>query len=158
MCEYADYRLVDIIICLNCCTGPSGSLQNLSISVLSPSSVKISWLPPPRDSWNGIIASYTILTHSLGPNNLFHEDGLEPSPAHSSQALETSSTTLSIEGNAWSNSPDPRFHYGEVEVEETTLQDLHEYFTYKFTVYMSNSAGDSDMAESPPIQLPGTGR
>lgn len=137
-------------------TGPSGTPQDLSISVLSPSSVKLSWLPPTRDFWNGILTSYTVISHSLGPNNMSAMDDVELHLANSTFP-DTYSTAFSFEDNKWSNNPDPRFYYSEVAEEDVTIDGLHEYFTYHFSVYISNSAGDSDPAESPLIQLPGTG-
>lgn len=70
---------------------------------------------------------------------------------------EASITTFTIEDNKWSNNPDPRFFYSEVAVEEVTIEGLHEFFTYHFSMYMSNSAGDGDLVESPLIELPGIG-
>ena len=39
---------------------PSGAPQNVSVSVLSPTSVNMSWLPPLREYWNGIIIHYIV--------------------------------------------------------------------------------------------------
>lgn len=109
---------------------------------------------PSRESWNGVITNYTLITHSLGPNNVSSAMGSSESQLTNSTSSER---TLSIKDNRWSNNPDPRFYFTEVAMEEIIVEDLHEYFTYSFSMYMSNSAGDSNTVESSTVQLPGTG-
>lgn len=56
------------------------------------------------------------------------------------------------------NDPDPRqFMMKAVVPERALMSGLHEDFSYSFTVYMSNLAGDSDPASSDVIALPGRG-
>lgn len=132
---------------------PSESLQNLSVSILSPSSVQLSWILPPRESWNGVITNYTVITHSLGPNNMSSAmDDIESQLTNST----SSERIFSIKDNRWSNNPDPRFYFREVATEEIIVENLNEYFTYCFSMYMSNSAGNSNRVESSTVQLPGT--
>lgn len=64
--------------------------------------------------------------------------------------------TFPIEGQEFANDPDPRMLRSLVP-EEVLIDQLHEYFSYQFTIYMTNSAGDSDSISSSVIQLPGRG-
>ena len=130
--------------------GPSQAIQDLNVSILSSSSVELSWTPPPRNTWNGIFLSYSIVTLSHGPNNV--SAGEDPG-----FDLENSTVLIiPVDEHTWENSPDPRFN-NELVAEEMTVEELHEFFTYQFTVFVTNSAGDSDPATSSVIEMPGTG-
>ena len=62
-------------------------------------------------------------------------------------------------GHEMANNPDPRQFVVQAIVPETVLmRGLQEDFSYCFTIYMSNSAGDSDSASSDIISLPGRGK
>ena len=39
---------------------PSDVPRNVSVSILSPTSANMSWLPPSREHWNGIIIHYIV--------------------------------------------------------------------------------------------------
>lgn len=129
-------------------------MENISVAILSPSSVKVSWTPPLREFWNGIITSYTVISHSYGPNNFSTIDSSGFQPTVTVHSLNR---VFPIKGNKWGNNADPRFLYQDVVGEEVMVEELQEYFTYKFTVYMTNSAGDSDPVTSSIVQLPGIG-
>lgn len=62
-----------------------------------------------------------------------------------------------IRDSAWANNADPRFIFTAVVGEERMIDQLHEFFRYRFTIIMTNSAGDSDPMTTSMIQLPGTG-
>ena len=92
----------------------------------------------------------------MGPNNMTTMDDLDL-PLANSTIPDISNITFSIEENKWANHPDPRYQYSELKEEDVVMEGLHGYFTYHFSIFMSNAAGDSDLVESPLIQLPGTG-
>ena len=46
---------------------PSDVPQNVSVSALSPTSAYMSWLPPLREYWNGVIVRY--VAHVSGVNS-----------------------------------------------------------------------------------------
>lgn len=130
--------------------GPSQAIQDLNVTILSSSSVELSWMPPQRDTWNGIFLSYSIITLSHGPNNVSASEDPGFSWANSTVHI------ILVEEHTWRNNPDPRF-YNELVAEVMTVDELHEFFTYQFTVYVTNSAGDSDPATSNVIEMPGAG-
>ena len=136
-----------------CLIGPSLAIESVHISIVSPSSVNILWIPPPRESWNGILTNYTVISHSHGPNNISVSRDLELHLANDTLVGFTSKEYLIEENN-----PDPRFLYTALVPEELTIEALNEFFTYEFTLYVSNSVGDSDPVSSPTIQLPGVGK
>lgn len=137
--------------------GPSLSVENVEVSIVSSSSVSISWLPPPREHWNGILTSYTVISYSYGPNNI-SMSGISEVQLENTSFVGAVSKEYPMEGSAWVNYPDPRFIYTDLVPEELTIESLHEFFTYKFMVYLSNSVGDSDLVSSATVHLPGTGK
>lgn len=138
-----------------CCLtiGPSRGVENINVTILSPSSVKLMWWPPPREYWNGILTSYTITSHSHG---LAVSNGSDLQPELAINA--TSTRVYQIQDSTWANNPDSRFLYRPVVSEEMTIDQLHEFYRYHFTITMTNSAGDSDSVSTGLIQLPGTSK
>ena len=104
-------------------------------------------MPPPRNTWNGIFLSYSIITLSHGPNNV---------SAGGFDLAKSTVLIIPVDEHTWGNNPDPRF-YNELVAEVMTVEELHEFFTYQFTVFVTNSAGDSDPATSSVIEMPGAG-
>ncbi len=113
-------------------------------------------MPPARESWNGVLTSYTVISNPLGPNNMSTASDLDLQSAYGTDAAIT---TFQIEDNKWFNNPDPRIQFSDVTMEEIIIDELQEFYTYKFNMYMSNAAGDSDLvAASSLVKLPGTGK
>ena len=146
-----------IIIIAHDFTGPSHAVNNISVALFSSTSAQLSWTPPQHSYWNGIITNYTIICHSLGPNDMSFIDDL---------GLQLMNTTLYYffvtlfpeVGHEMANNPDPRQDVVEPIVpERAVITGLQEDFSYTFDVYMSNIAGDSDLASSDTIALPGRG-
>ena len=107
-------------------------------------------MPPPRNTWNGIFLSYSINTLSHGPSNV---------SANEDPGIDLANSTvliIPVDEHTWGNNPDPRFN-NELVAEVMTVEELHEFFTYQFTVFVTNSAGDSDPATSSVIEMPGAG-
>ena len=148
-CMYI-HNYYSITILLIFATGPSQTVQNLNVSILSSSSVELSWTPPPRSTWNGIFLSYSIVTLSHGPNNVSAGEDPGFDPENSTVLI------IPVDEHTWGNSPDPRFN-NKLVAEEMTVEELHEFFTYQFTVFVTNSAGDSDPATTSVIEMPGAG-
>ena len=137
-------------------SGPSLAIESIYVSIVSSSSVNLTWIPPPRESWNGILTSYTVIAHSHGPNNISSSEVMEIQ-LENTTLTESMSRKFPVEGNGWANNPDPRFIYTALVAEEVTMNALHEFFMYEFTVFVSNSIGDSGSVTSSIIHMPGTG-
>ena len=139
--------------------GPSRAVEDINVTALSHTSVQLSWQPPPRDYWNGVLTSYTITSHSYQPVSTRATNSSQSEAELSNSTLyDTTTHVYTTQDTAWANNADPRFIFTEVVHEHVIVEQLHEFFRYHFTIVMSNSAGDSDPASSPPVQLPGNGK
>lgn len=122
--------------------------MNFSISVISPNSVDLFWLPPNPDYWNGIITNYTISIELHGP-------AINPNIGE-----QPFTTLISIPSRTHPlvNIPDPRAVRLPLQFESYEVNGLHEFHIYAFTVYMYNSAGRSTSSSIIIQELPATGR
>ena len=105
------------------------------------------WLPPPVDSWNGIIRNYTIYVE--------HVESVYPT-ANISQNLSFTQVHPSRD-NPLSNNGDPHLVSLPLQFESVIIRGLQESQVYQFSIVMANSAGRGE--ESLPIiqELPGSG-
>lgn len=58
ICHYIISTKIIIKYC--CTTVPSAPPEDVSVSPLSPTSISLTWSPPPVDSQNGVIREYRI--------------------------------------------------------------------------------------------------
>ena len=70
-----------------CCydTAPTLPPRRISIEILSPTVIFISWLPPPAEGHNGIITSYVLHIMEIGTSQL---DVYERNSSHSEILIE----------------------------------------------------------------------
>ena len=137
--------------------GPSCSVSNITTTVISTSSVYLSWIPPIHNCWNGIITNYTIAVQSLGPQSASFLEKINSNTKNESLYVSHIIALPDLE-NELNNDPDPRHGMLQRIVPETLLiSQLHPFFKYTFTIYMSNAAGDSNSTSSEVISLPGRG-
>jgi hypothetical protein len=79
---------------------PSGPPRNITVWAVSPTSIQVSWLPPPEEDQNGRIIGYKLLLNSTSaPDRILEktyiiQDSenltmLIPGKARSSQQLQT---------------------------------------------------------------------
>jgi len=129
-------------------------VKNITVGIHSSSSVLLTWTPPVRSCWNGILTNYTITIHSLGPQNTTHFEGIGSEVTNSSL---NGSHVMVLPDQELSNHPDPRSN-GSIEAEVVLLTDLQPFFVYSMSVYMSNGAGDGPPASSELVTLPGTSK
>lgn len=144
---------------VNCSLAPSEGVVNLNAVAITSTAITVSWVPPTRANWNGLITSYLITystvdefirpsitnTSFLLPNNFTNSNDprtanstfsdswkliLSPSPSSSLfPSPSLSSVSLSI---------------GPLTTESITINNLHEFVTYTFTVVMTTEAGPSN--------------
>ena len=122
----------------------------MTVTVDSPSSVSLSWLPIPPSRWNGILSSYIIQYQRQG-----QAESLD-TPA--SEYVTLSASIPSLPEHPLSNNPDPRLATLPLNEEMLLLQGLEENFVYEFTVYCENSAGRSETSDPISIVMPPSGR
>ena len=122
-------------------------MKNISLTVVSATSVRMKWLPPPIDSWNGIIRNYTIFVNHLGSvhnmsQELYNLSFIQVHPRGDSHL---------------SNNADPNLASLPLLFESVIIENLQESQVYQFSIAMANSAGWGK--ESFPIiqELPGSG-
>lgn len=130
-------------------TAPGSSVQNFTVSIQSPSSVAVSWLPPPPTTWNGILTNYTVHYELLG--------SVVPSSSNESTSGGDNQKAIPLEQELFNNYPDPHAVVLPLKKEMVVIDDLHEFHVYEFNVIMANSAGQSDVSITIIQELPGAG-
>ena len=116
--------------------------------MLSSKSVKVSWLPPEKEHWNGIITNYTIYYKRLGPVS---GDNFGPN----SEVLDTVSIPNTKQTLA--NDPNPKLVSHPLHHEEVLLEGLEEYFLYEFSVDVATSAGTGEVSLLLAVGMPASG-
>ncbi|CAI8041621.1 Tyrosine-protein phosphatase Lar [Geodia barretti] len=120
-------------------------VRNVTVDVLSATSVAVSWLPPYVQSWNGVITSYTIIYELLGKVN----------GGSSTQPIQTDTLVYPQPGMMFNNDPDPRASAQlPLQFESVKIGLLEEFYVYQFSVYLENSVGISDASQSIGIEMP----
>lgn len=115
----------------------AGAVEQVTVDVLSSTSVNVSWLPSPPRNWNGIITRYTVeyeLIRLAGSAMGIDSSGI-PLP------MSVSIPTL---GQPLSNNPDPTIVSLPLKRESVVISGLQEFSVYQFSVYYENSMGRSD--------------
>ena len=115
---------------------PSDTVKDLSIDITSPTSVQLSWLPPARMEWGGIIDHYLINATALGPVT---GDGDQ----------DRGNPTRVVRVAPITNNADPSLASVPLMLETYRLQELEEYYEYSITVSIVNAAGEGP--SHPPI-------
>ena len=127
-------------------------MSNFTVSSLSPSSVRLQWLPPNPDEWNGIISRYTIQYSRL--RQVQGDDQDVDSPVDLSMNFITFAPR---DRQRLRNNPDPRLTTLPLVWEELEISGLEEYFVHSFTIYYENSAGRSESSDVVELDMPPAG-
>ena len=118
------------------------------MDVVSADSVTVSWLPPDVDHWNGIITSYTVafeLIRRVDKN----EDSV---------SIRTDTLTYPQPGEEFVNDPDPRVSsYSELQIESVIVAKIEEFYVYRFSVFLENSVGASEVSSAIEVTMPPAG-
>ena len=117
------------------------------MEVVSATRVKLSWLPPDPQLWNGRITNYTVVYELLGPVGMTSDN--------SSQTIMTKA--IPTQGNPLANNADPRLASVPLQRETVVVDGLQEHHVYKFSVIMANTVGRSGMSITIIQALPGAG-
>jgi len=126
-------------------SAPGAPVRNFTVEVISATSVKLSWVPPDPQLWNGVITNYTVVYKLLGPV------GMTPA-----ETVTTMVKAIPTRSNPLVNNPDPRHATVPLQNETVILNHLQEHFVYEFSVFMENAAGRSEMSVAIIQELPGT--
>jgi hypothetical protein len=121
-------------------------VRNVTVEVLSPTSVRVYWLPGNQDTWNGIIANYTI-QYSL----------IRPVSANEQAADLPTTLATHIMSSQLRNDPNPTLAASPLVWEEMEVEGLEAYFIYCFSIYYHNSAGQSARSDRVELSLPFSG-
>ena len=122
----------------------------MTVTINSPTSVTLSWLPIAPDRWNGILSSYVIQYQ--------RQSQAESLDTPAIVYITSTASIPSLPEHPLSNSPDPRLATLPLNEESLQLQGLEEYHVYDFTVYCENSAGRSDISDAVSVLMPASGR
>ena len=109
------------------------------MSIKTPSSVIVSWLPTNKDNWNGAVQNYTVdykLLQSADNASAVESSGMGP--------FFMGSVSIPNNKQGLVNNPDPKQVTLPLERESVEVQNLHEHHIYQFTVYYENRNGISE--------------
>ena len=115
----------------------TGAVEQVNISVVSSTSVNVSWLPTSQDNWNGVITHYTVeykLIRSVGDMIGMYGSGVAPTLYASIPSL----------GQPLANNPNPTLVTLPLKRESVLISGLQEFSVYQFSIYYENSVGRSD--------------
>ena len=119
----------------------TGAVEQVTVVVVSSTSVNVSWLPTPQDNWNGVITRYTVeyrLIRSVGDMIGMYGSGVAPTMYASIPSL----------GQPLVNNPNPTLVTLPLKRESVLITGLHEFSVYQFTIYYENSVGRSDSSSA----------
>ena len=134
-------------------TAPTSPVANLTAETLSPTSMRLRWLPPSQDEWNGIITRYTIEYGLLRPvSDDDDDDEMDTTP------LMTFISYAPSSHQSLNNNPDPTLAISPLVWEELQINGLQEYYVYTFSIYYENSAGRSVSSFDVELDMPPAGR
>ena len=115
-------------------------MKEFRVEVNSPTSVDVSWEPPPRMNWNGRLVSYAITSVRMSPAG----------SSISKRQIDAHVETIMVTPQA--NHPDPSLASEPLKIETYRLQDLEENFEYSFSVGIVNSKGLGSSTTDPVMQ------
>lgn len=132
--------------------GPGATVSNFTVEVISPTSVKLSWLPRPPDPqlWNGLVTNYTVTYQLFGPDGITHSSITD--------AVSTMSIAVPRQGNQLANNPNPMLVAWPLKWETAIVDYLQEFNVYTFSVYIVNSARRNQMRQLIIQEMPGAGK
>ena len=117
------------------------------MEIVYATQVELSWLPPDTQLWNGMITNYTVVYELLGPVGMTSDN--------SSQTIMMKS--IPTQGNPLANNADPRLASVPLQRERVVVDNLEEHHVYKFSVFIANAAGGSELSMTIIQSLPGAG-
>lgn len=109
-------------------TAPEASVRNISVKAISPRSLSLSWLPPDRVFWQGVVLHYAVTVTRLGPVT--------------QSEVTRSTSVMRLLAEPMTNHNDPSLAVEPLQEERHVLEDLEEYYQYSLSVAMVNSAGE----------------
>ena len=118
----------------------------MTLEVVSPTSVVLSWYPLRLEYWNGVVVNYTVEINLIGPAGSPNE-GIAFTEFHS----------IPLPAHPLTNNADPRLAVLPLQPETYQANMLHEFHVYSFVVYMYNAAGRSNPSHTIFQEMPGTG-
>ena len=135
---------------------PTGIVSDVQASVISPSSIQMSWQPTDKENWNGVVQRYTIVYQRLRSVG----DNTSTSVSEGSGLGSIFVDTISIPdvGQRLVNNPDPTLAVLPLRREQATIEGLEEYNVYKVVVYYETSQGRSDRSSPVMVQTSISGR
>ena len=113
-------------------------MKNISLEVVSPKSVRVSWKPPNKREWKGKINAYKITVVCLGPN-----EGITSS-------CELQDSNIAVLPQA--NNPDPSLAMEPLQPEQYLIKGLEENYEFTFSINIIN-AGGSGLPSTPISQI-----
>lgn len=105
-------------------------MRNFNITVVSPTSLSLSWLPPERVHWLGVVLYYEVSVVSLG--------------SLGAAEMTRSTDELKVQVEPKANHKDPSLASEPLQPESHIVRGLEEYYQYSVSIVMVNSSGEGE--------------
>ena len=132
---------------------PVGVVTDIQVTITSPTSVLVSWMPTDKDNWNGVIQRYTIIYERLRSvdSNMTSVEGSGFEP------MFVDSISIPDAGQRLVNNPDPTLAVLPLRREQVTIEGLEEYHVYRVNVFYETSQGQSELTSPTSLQTLSSG-
>lgn len=108
----------------------------------------VSWFPPNIEIWNGIITSYTVIYELIRRVDMDNVESLsDPLSSH----------ITSVPQSEMTNNPDPTIATLPLKRESALVNMLEEFYVYRFSVFLENAVGHSNISGLITVEMPPAG-
>lgn len=132
---------------------PIGMVTDVQVTITSPSTISVSWIPTDKDNWNGVIQRYTIVYERLRSV----DDNVTTTEGSGIGQLFMESISIPDSGQRLANNPDPTLAGLPLMREQVRIEGLEEYHVYQLNVYYETSRGRSELSSPASLQTLGSG-
>lgn len=118
------------------------------VEIKSATTATVSWFPPNIEIWNGIITSYTVIYELIRRVDMDDVESLR-------DPLSTHITT--VPQSEMTNNPDPTIATLPLKRESALVNMLEEFYVYRFSVFLENAVGHSNISGLITVEMPPAG-
>lgn len=125
-----------------------GSVRDVMVEIESATTATVSWFPPDIELWNGVITSYTVIYELIRRVDMDDIESLrDPLSSHITTVPQSEMT----------NNPDPTIATLPLKRESALVNMLEEFYVYRFSVFLENAVGHSNISGLITVEMPPAG-
>ena len=118
------------------------------VEIESATTATVSWFPPDIELWNGVITSYTVIYELIRRVDMDDIESLrDPLSSHITTVPQSEMT----------NNPDPTIATLPLKRESALVNMLEEFYVYRFSVFLENAVGHSNISGLITVEMPPAG-